>query len=108
MQKDILARLDEIRADLRELKQAATKPYNLGDAARYLDITKSHVYQLTCRGLIAHYKPAGKRIYFDKADLDAYLRRNRVASSEEIEQTAESRILASCDRQSKPKVGSDE
>ena len=93
MQKDLLRRLEQIQADLREIKQAASQPYNLNTAADYLDVSKSHLYQLTCKGLIAHYKPAGKRVYFDKVDLDAYLKRNRVASVSEIDEAAETRLL---------------
>ena len=93
MRSDILRRLEEIQADLKEIKQTASQPYNLSQAAEYLDVSKSHLYQLTCRGQIAHFKPAGKRIYFDKADLDSYLKRNRVSSKEEIEEAAENRLL---------------
>jgi len=70
------------------LSAAAQKPFYLDAAAEYLNISKSHLYQLTCRGLIGHYKPAGKRIYFDKSDLDEYLKRNRVRPQWEIEEIA--------------------
>jgi excisionase family DNA binding protein len=55
------------------------------DPPGYLNIftlpgEKSHLYQLTCKNQIPHYKPGGKRIYFDKKDLDAYVRRNRIES----------------------------
>ncbi|MFN8007533.1 MAG: helix-turn-helix domain-containing protein [Terriglobia bacterium] len=98
MQKELLARLEQIQADLKEIKKAASKPYNLAEAANYLDVSKSHLYQLTCKGLIAHYKPAGKRIYFDKTDLDRYLKRNRIASAEEIEETAMTHIVTRTSR----------
>ena len=65
-------------------------PFDLDSAAKYLEISKSHLYQLTSKNLIAHYKPAGKKIYFDKADLDEYLRRNRVRPQWEAEATAAS------------------
>jgi excisionase family DNA binding protein len=63
-------------------------PFDLESAAKYLEISKSHLYQLTSKGLIAHYKPAGKKIYFDKADLDEYLHRNRVRPQWEAEAAA--------------------
>lgn len=86
--KEISDKLERIETRLTELGQASAKPYDLEGAASYLGISRSHLYQLTSKGLIGHYKPAGKRIYFDKSDLDEYLRRNRVRPQWEIEQLA--------------------
>ena len=85
---EILDKLNNIETAILELSTAAQKPFDLTAAAEYLNISKSHLYQLTCRGLIGHYKPAGKRIYFDKSDLDDYLKRNRVRPQWEIEAIA--------------------
>ena len=85
-------RLERIERLLTELSTAANKPLDLGDAANYLHHSKSHLYQLTSRGLIAHYKPAGKKIYFLKGDLDAYLLRNRRPAADEVEQVVASHI----------------
>ena len=85
---EILDKLSNIETAISELSAAAQKPFDLTTAAEYLDISKSHLYQLTCRGLIGHYKPAGKRIYFDKSDLDDYLKRNRVRPQWEVDAIA--------------------
>jgi len=85
---EILDKLNNIETAISQLSAAAQKPFALDAAAEYLKISKSHLYQLTCRGLIGHYKPAGKRIYFDKSDLDEYLKRNRVRPQWEIEEIA--------------------
>jgi excisionase family DNA binding protein len=93
MPKETQSQLDRIEALLAEIKHGASKPYDLQEAAAYLGASKSHLYQLTSKGLIAHYKPAGKKIYFDKQDLDAYLLRHRRASATEIEEAAASHIV---------------
>ena len=93
MTREILDRLEEIQASLRELRKPTDKPFDLLEAAIYLHVSKSHLYQLTSRGLIAHFKPNGKKIYFDKSDLDAYLLRNRVSASAEIDEAAASHIV---------------
>lgn len=85
---EILDKLNSIEAAISQLSAAAQKPFDLAAAADYLDVSKSHIYQLTCHGLIGHYKPAGKRIYFEKSDLDEYLKRNRVRPQWEIEEIA--------------------
>lgn len=95
MQKEILSRLDEIQASIRDLRQASERPMSLDEAATYLHVSKSHTYQLTSKGLIAHFKPAGKKIFFRKSDLDAYLLRNRRASESELEQAAVDHIVRS-------------
>lgn len=93
MSKGIQARLERIESLLTEIKGSGSKPLSFNEAAGYLGHSKSHLYQLTSKGLIAHYKPTGKKIYFDKRDLDAYLLRHRRASATEIEEAAASHIV---------------
>jgi excisionase family DNA binding protein len=85
---EISEKLERIESALADLGKASAKPFDLAGAAEYLGISRSHLYQLTSKGLIGHYKPAGKKLYFDKSDLDEYLRRNRVMPRWELEQAA--------------------
>ena len=71
----------------------------MDEAADYVHVSKSHIYQLTSKGLIAHFKPAGKKIFFKKSDLDAYLLRNRRASESELEQAATDHVVQSAGQQ---------
>lgn len=57
-------------------------------AAACLDVSISYLYKLTNRGSIAYYKPAGKKIYFKKTDLENYLLQNRVKPASEISEAA--------------------
>lgn len=59
------------------------KPLNVEEAAAFLDVTKSHLYKLTSRGEIPHYKP-GKRLYFLQSDLLEYVKNSRVKTAQEI------------------------
>lgn len=59
------------------------------EAARYMGISKSYLYKLTMRGEIPHFKPMGKMCYFNRIELEQWLQRNRIATSEEIEQEAQ-------------------
>lgn len=94
MPNPITERLDRIEGRITDLSKATAKPYDLAGAAAYLNISKSHLYQLTSKGKIGHYKPAGKKLYFDKTDLDEYLRRNRIPPQWEVETEAARRIDA--------------
>jgi excisionase family DNA binding protein len=79
---EILDRLTRIERSLEgfiaEVRQSNRDTLDLPAASNYLDVSKSHLYQLTCKNQIPHYKPGGKKVYFDKADLDSYIRRNRI------------------------------
>lgn len=60
------------------------------EAAKYLGISKSYLYRLTMRKEIPFYKPLGKICYFDRKELDEWIRAHRVATDEELEQQAQS------------------
>lgn len=64
------------------------KPLTFREACQYLDVSKSHLYKLTYKNLISHYKPNGKKIYFRKADLNNWLLRNKRICQIELEQDA--------------------
>ena len=49
--------------------------------------SKSHIYKLTCSGLIPHYKQ-GKHLYFDRLETQSWLKSNRIKSLEEIDNEA--------------------
>lgn len=58
------------------------------EGAIFTGIGKSHLYKLTSSGTIPHYKPRGKMIYFDRAELEKWLLQNRVTPADEIEAKA--------------------
>jgi excisionase family DNA binding protein len=61
---------------------------NFDEVAAYTGLSKSYLYKLTSTGQIAHYKPKGKMLYFNKTDVDLFLKQNRVATQNEIETEA--------------------
>ena len=65
----------------------------IDEAAAFAGLKKSYIYQLTCGKKIPYYRPNGGGIYFDKKELETWLKRNRVATSEEIEQEAAAKLL---------------
>ena len=69
------------------------KPLTLKEAAEFLDFSRSYLYRLTSQGRIPCYKPEGKRVYFDRAELVDWLKRNRNRTQEETEEKAASYIV---------------
>jgi excisionase family DNA binding protein len=57
-------------------------------AAQYLGIKKSYLHKLMMNKAIPYYKPNGKLCYFEREDLDKWIRRIRIATQEEIDQEA--------------------
>lgn len=58
------------------------------EAAKYLGLRPSYLYKLMMRRAIPYYKPNGKLCFFAREDLDAWLRRVRVKSQDEIDSGA--------------------
>lgn len=59
------------------------------EAASYLGVSKSYIYKLTSRNEIPCYKPMGKMCYFDRAELEDWLRSNRASTNAEISRQAQ-------------------
>jgi excisionase family DNA binding protein len=92
LMEDLLSEMTTIRRLLTDLVATATKPLDTEEAAAYISDSKSHLYQLTSKGQIAHFKPHGKKIYFLKKDLDAYLLKNRRPAADVIEAVAANHV----------------
>lgn len=59
------------------------------EAEKYMGVSKSYLYKLTMRQQIPHFKPMGKMCYFNRLELEQWLQSNRVATTTEIEQQAQ-------------------
>lgn len=69
------------------------KVFNFEEACRFLNLSKSYLYQLTSKGLIPHYKPQGKMLYFEREELEQWLLHNPVKTKQQLEQEAANRIV---------------
>ena len=87
---------EKILAELAELKiytlLAAKTVLTISDVHLLTGISKSTLYRLTSEKKIPHYKPNSKLLFFDRAEIEAWAKRNRVNTQQEAEQAA----LAHC------------
>lgn len=67
---------------------AAKNVLTMDDVAVLTGLSKSYLYRLTCTHQIPHYKPNGKQMYFDRGEVEAWMKQNRVATAKEAEQKA--------------------
>ena len=63
------------------------------EASKFLNLSKSYLYKLTSLGQIPHYKPQGKMLYFEKLELENWLRQNPVKTNQQVMQEAELRLM---------------
>jgi excisionase family DNA binding protein len=87
----LLMDLTELKEQLDRIEAAALSQKNvltLEEATRYIGISHSDMYKRTSNREIPHYKPRGKMVYFDRIEIENYLKQNPIATYEEIEQQA--------------------
>jgi excisionase family DNA binding protein len=76
----ILERIEKIMTDHhRENKEILT----VNEAAEFLNLETSYVYQLTSKRLIPFYRP-GRKLYFKKSDLVDWISKHRQATVTEV------------------------
>ena len=85
---ELLQRLERIELLLESQKLVHKEVLNFNEACQYLELSQSHLYKLTSTATIPHYKPNGKKVYFKRIELEAWLLRNRTTSQDEIETMA--------------------
>ncbi len=84
-------RVSQLSSDLEKVKSivyAAKEILNLNEAATFLGITRSCLYKMTHTQAIPFYKPNNKMVFFEKVELLKWLRRNPIASKEQISEEA--------------------
>ena len=90
MSEEFEYQLDRIE---RNTLLAAKNVLNISDVALLTGLSKSWLYKATCTHSIPYYKPNGKQVYFDRAEIEAWMKQNRVATTDEIEQMATNYVV---------------
>ena len=60
----------------------------LDEAALLTGLTRAYLYRLTSQKQIPFYKPNGRKVYFNRTELEAWMMRNRFETEEEADSTA--------------------
>lgn len=90
MDKTLEMRVEELEQMLFLTKNVLS----FDEASKFLNLSKSYLYKLTSGNLIPHYKPQGKMLYFERVELESWLRQNPIKTQAQIEQEAHRYILA--------------
>jgi excisionase family DNA binding protein len=86
---DVNAKIDILTNAVLSNKQTLS----IEEAAIYAALSVSYLYKLTSTQQIPHFKPRGKMVYFDRSELDSWLRQNRIKTTAEIETAATTHVL---------------
>lgn len=86
-------KFDDLTMMIQEQNLLRKDVLNFREACLYLDISASHLYKMTSTKKIPHYCPQGKKLYFNRLELNEWLQRNRQTSTDEIESIAANYLL---------------
>jgi excisionase family DNA binding protein len=89
----IFQKLDHIENLILDQNLLQKTVLNFNEACRYLDISPSHLYKLTSTRRVPHFCPQGKKLYFNRIELDIWLQRNKQYSNDEIDQQASEYLI---------------
>lgn len=86
VEQSMPAELDKLSARVKELEERAfmnKAVLTSAEAAEYVGISRSQLYKLTFSNRIPHYKPRGKMVYFDREELDDWMKRGGNSNNQE-------------------------
>jgi excisionase family DNA binding protein len=86
MDEQVLTEIRELKKLIFEQNMLQKEVLNFNEAAVYLEVSHSHLYKLTSTGTIPAYKPNGKKLYFNRQELNKWLLSNRQTSLSDIEE----------------------
>lgn len=73
----IFEKLNSLEKKIYEQSILQKEVLNFNEACKYLDISSSYLYKLTSQKGIPHFCPQGKKLYFNRKELDEWLQRNK-------------------------------
>ena len=84
--------IEMIEKKLEEIKIIQKPIMSVVDLSIYLDLSPSYIRKMTHNREIPYYKPCGKKLYFQKEEIDEWVLSSRVATAEELRSEARRRV----------------
>lgn len=84
---ELLQKQGEQLKNIESLLTLSKTVLNLDEVCTLTGLSKSHVYKRTMQSTIPFYKQA-KHLYFDRVEVEAWLKENRYKTIQEIDQEA--------------------
>lgn len=90
---DALTQINGRLANIEAMLLSSKTVLNFDEVATYTGLSKSYLYKLSSQGVIPCYKPTGKVLYFNKAELDEWMLQNRKVTASELDAKANSYLM---------------
>lgn len=91
----ILTKLKKVELLLEELNMQQKEVLTFKEACKYLDLSASHLYKLTSGKSIPHFCPNGKKLYFNRKELESWIQQGRQITDAELETQASNYVMSS-------------
>jgi excisionase family DNA binding protein len=88
LRQSIAVRLDSLEKGYMGQVLASKRILTAEEGAQFLDIAVSYLYKLTSAGVLPYSKPAGKKIYFLREDLERWVMGARMPGAAERKEAA--------------------
>lgn len=88
----LISRFEKLEQRLEEIYASSKEALTFEQAWKFLRISASQLYKLTCKRLIPTFKPGGKLLYFKRSDLENWMLSNRRKTGKEIKAEALSKL----------------
>ncbi len=76
---------EELEGITKLLENQNLELLDVKQTAEYLKLQPSYIYSLIHQKKIPHYKPLGKRVYFNKLELNKWITESKIKSIDEVE-----------------------
>lgn len=86
--------IEERVSELEQMVFMAKNVFSFDEASKFLNLSKSYLYKLTSGNLIPHYKPQVKMLYFEKEQLEEWLRQNPIKTQVQIAREAQQYVMS--------------
>lgn len=81
-----------IREELKQVKPSQPETFSIKEAANFLKLKLTTMYEKTSRKLIPHFKK-GNKLYFNRTELEEWIKKGKVKTASDIEGEALAHLL---------------
>jgi excisionase family DNA binding protein len=85
--------MEQLQQQLDRIEQgllAQKSVLNFQDFCKYVGVSNSWGYKLTSQRAVPHYCPHGKTLFFDRAEVDAWLLQNPIKTATQLNREVKS------------------
>jgi len=86
---ELISHLEIIESRIYTLKEFLT----IDETSDYLGLAQSTIYKMTSRREIPVYKPNGKQVLLHRDDINAWIKKSKIMSAEELDEYAKAHLL---------------